>query len=107
MECLAHELGHAMADDVQRDNQHSFRDFSTGEMEEQAYFVQHIVSQHLKDNFKQPDIQDDNLGQNVLTMSWDRENQYTNAGRVFETALENTGSARKGIALKALDQRLG
>lgn len=103
---LAHELGHAIADDVQRENRHSFRDFSTGEMEEQAYFVQHIVSQHIKDNLKQPGVRDENLGQDVLKMSWDRANQYTNAGRVFEGALANDPNERKGIALKALDQRL-
>ncbi len=104
---LAHELGHAIADDIQRENGHSFKDFSTGEMEEQAYFIQHIVSQHLKDNLKQPGVQDETLGQDTLKMSWDRANQYKTAGRVFEEAITNTVSERKGIAIKVMDQRLG
>lgn len=104
---LSHELGHAIADDVQKENGHSFRDFSSGEMEEQAYFIQHIVSQHIKDNLKRPDVQDESLGQNVLKMSWERANQYTNASKVFEEALSQTTDERKGISLKALDQKLG
>lgn len=104
---LAHELGHAMADDLQLQNGHSHKDFSAGEQEEQAYFIQHIVSQHLKENLKRPDVQDENLEQDVLKMSWDRAVQYTNAGKVFDEALANTASERNGIALKALDQRLG
>lgn len=103
---LAHELGHAMADDLQRENGHSFRDFSSGEMEEQAYFVQHVVSQHIKENLGRPDVHDEVLGQDVLKMSWDRANQYTNAGSVFEKALASDPGGRKAIVLKALDQRL-
>lgn len=104
---LAHELGHAMADDLQLQNGRSHKDFSAGEQEEQAYFVQHIVSQHLKDTLNRPDIRDEDLGQDILKMSWDRATQYTKAGKVFEEALANAPDERKAIALKALDQKLG
>lgn len=88
---LSHELGHAIADDVQRENGHSFKDFSMDEMEQQAYFVQHIVSRYVKDNISSPDVKSDDLGEDVLKMSWDRANQYTNAGKTYETALETAG----------------
>lgn len=104
---LGHELGHAIADDVQRENGHSFKDFSSAEMEEQAYFVQHIVSQHLKNDVKTPKVQDKDLGQDVLQMSWNRATQYTKAGTVFESALAHSANEREAIILEALDQRLG
>lgn len=103
---LAHETGHAVADDIQRENGHSFRDFSTGEMEEQAYFLQHIVSGYLKDNLQRPDVKDADLGQDVLKMSWDRAEQYTNAGKVFESALETPVDVRQKTIMATFDQRL-
>jgi hypothetical protein len=104
---LAHELGHAIADDIHIENGRSSKNYSGGEHEEQAYFVQHIVSKHLKDNLPPPDVQDENLGQDVLKMSWDRATQFTNAGRVFEEALTkaNIPNERGAAVIKALDQR--
>lgn len=104
---LAHELGHAMADDLQLQNGHSHKDFSSAEQEEQAYFVQHIVSQYLKDNLSRPDVRDEDLGQSILKMTWDRAIQFTKAGRLYMEALEEPTHKRTAIALKALDQRLG
>lgn len=103
---LAHEVGHAMGDDLQRQNGRSYKDFSPGEHEEQAYFVQHIVSQYLKDHLNRPDVRDEDLGQDTLTMSWERATQYTNADKVYKTALASPPDERQRIALKALDQRL-
>lgn len=104
---LGHEAGHAIADDIQREHGHSFRDFSAGEMEEQAYFVQHVVSGYIKDNLKHHDLKDENLGQNILKMSWDRATQYTNAGIVVADAVAAPFNERKEITFRALDQRLG
>lgn len=104
---LAHELGHAIADDIHIENGRSSKNYSGGEHEEQAYFVQHIVSQHLKENLNHPDVQDEDLGQDVLKMSWDRAAQFTNAGKAFEEALTNANIPveRKSAVMAALDQR--
>jgi len=45
---LAHELGHAIADDYQREAGHDFETNPTHMIETQAYLVQNIVYQHLK-----------------------------------------------------------
>lgn len=103
---LAHEVGHAIADDIQKENGHSFKDFSEGEMEEQAYFVQRIVSQYLKEKPEFANVPDEDLGQDSLTMSWDRANQFTNANKVYEQALATSTIERSRIALKALDQKI-
>lgn len=102
---LSHELGHAIADDIQRENGRSFKDFSMDEMEEQAYFVQHIVSRYIKDNINTPAIRNDDLGDDTLKMSWERAAQYTNAGKTYETALEKAPDERQQVTIKALDQR--
>lgn len=100
---LAHEVGHALADDMQRQNGHSFRDFSVPEMEEQAYFVQAIVSRHIRDLGK---LSKDDVGENTLTMSFEREAQYTKASDLFEQALGTTDAVtRRNIILHALDNK--
>lgn len=45
---LAHELGHAIADDYLRESGHSYRDTPVHMIETQAYLVQHIVYDALK-----------------------------------------------------------
>jgi oligoendopeptidase F len=104
---LAHELGHAIADGIHIENGRSSKNYSGAEHEEQAYFVQHIVSQYLKENLKHLDVQDEDLGQDVLKMSWDRAVQFTNAGKIFEEALTNANmpAKRKSVIMAALDQR--
>lgn len=103
---LAHELGHAIADGIQQENGHSFRDFSMSEMEEQAYFVQKIVSQHVRTKFSEPHLRDSDLGEDVLSMSWERAIQFANAGTVYEKAVNETGQVRSDIVIQALDQRV-
>lgn len=99
---LAHELGHAIADDIQREHDRSFKDYSQSEMEEQAYFVQHIVSNYVRRIF--PDLDADSVGENTLTMSFDRASQFTKAEEAYDRALECEGS-RKQIIGSALDQK--
>jgi len=103
---LAHELGHAIADDVQRENGLSFRDFTNTEMEEQAYFVQSIISKHLKDSAIDIALNDDDLGQNTLTMSWERAAQFTNAGNNFHNALSAPVEQRTELTLNALGKKV-
>lgn len=43
---LAHEIGHAIADDIQLNNDLTHEDFTDDQLEEQAYFVQSIVSHY-------------------------------------------------------------
>jgi hypothetical protein len=54
---LAHELGHAIADDYTREAGHSYRDTPQHLGELQAYFVQHIVYDHLA-RHRNPEIAD-------------------------------------------------
>jgi oligoendopeptidase F len=100
---LAHELGHAMADDVQRENGHCFRDFSSEEMEGQAYFVQRIVSRHVKE--AAPDLEDQDLDENVLTMGFERAAAFAQAGKLFNQALSEASVRRVELVGVALDQR--
>lgn len=104
---LAHEVGHALADRAQADNGHGFKNFSTDAMEGQAYFVQHIVAQYMKDTLGRiPELEDARLGQGVLTMSWDRANQFTAAGDDVARAAREP-PARRAMAIRhALDQTM-
>ena len=43
---LAHEIGHAIADDIQREKGLTHKDFTSDQQEEQAYFVQSIMSHY-------------------------------------------------------------
>lgn len=80
---LAHELGHAIADDLQREKGYSFRDFTSGQMEEQAYFVQSIISRYTGQNSPENDPK----SVSDLKISWQRACQYKNANENFEHAL--------------------
>ncbi len=43
---LAHEIGHAIADDIQQEKGLNHKDFTSDQQEEQAYFVQSIFSHY-------------------------------------------------------------
>lgn len=43
---LAHEIGHAIADDIQQEKGLTHKDFTSDQQEEQAYFVQSIISHY-------------------------------------------------------------
>jgi len=100
---LAHELGHAIAGDVQKENGHSFRDFSNDEMEQQAYFTQHVVSQYLREHFSEEPVQDTDLGEDVLKMSWERANQFKSAKVTLDDCLQAPSSERSLKVIQALD----
>ena len=102
---LAHELGHALADDIQQENGRSFRDYSWDEQEQQAYFVQHIVSRHLTETLGHDELSSQDVGDDVLKMSWERAAQYSTAGQVFDSALQQGTDTRRHTITYALDQR--
>lgn len=102
---LAHELGHAIADDLQRSNGRSFRNFSQSELENQAYFIQHIVSRYVREKLGELELTDDDLGEDILKMSWDRAQQFQNAKVPFEKALKLAAESRIPVVVAALDQR--
>lgn len=54
---MAHEIGHAIADDIQRENGHSYKTNPEHLQETQAYFTQHILYNHLKQS-DDPSIRD-------------------------------------------------
>jgi hypothetical protein len=101
---LAHELGHAIADDVQRERGMSFKDFSSDEMEQQAYFVQQIVSKYLKDNLTQPNLQNKDLGDKLSEMSSERIAQFTKAANDLGAAFNTPPERRMGMTLDVLAQ---
>lgn len=92
---LAHELGHALADDIQRENGKCFRDFSVDQLEQQAYFVQSIVGHHL--NGAAPEIENSKIAQ-----SWQRAVAQGGAQNLFKEAMITEGHGRTQKILEAL-----
>ena len=88
---LAHELGHAIADDAQREKGVSFRDFTSDQMEEQAYFVQSIISHYTGQNSPENDPE----GDSFIKISWQRACQYKNANENFEHAMSLNSQLRR------------
>lgn len=80
---LAHELGHAIADDVQREKGVSFRDLTSDQMEEQAYFVQSIIAHYTGQISPENDPEDIS----AMKISWQRACQYKIANENFEHAM--------------------
>lgn len=102
---LSHELGHAIADDIQRENGHSFRDYSQSEMERQAHFVQHIVSSHLQDKY--PGITPQDLGEGLSEWSEARQSDYHCARQAFSRAASCEEPAQREVAvIQGLDQKM-
>ena len=96
---LAHECGHAMADDVYRGCGLTFRDFSWDETEHQAYFIQSIVENHITKN---PELQS-LLGSSVQQEMSERSlGQLTTARQIFNETSAMTLPERSARSFEAL-----
>ncbi|MEM9469782.1 MAG: hypothetical protein AAF988_06425 [Pseudomonadota bacterium] len=111
---LAHETGHAIADDLQREYGISFRDFiidnpedpnnPAPQLEKQAYFVQAIVERHLHEHGASYGIDYQNPDQDRLQSAW-REAVSGVANKTFARALAlNDPSERLQIVVAALTE---
>lgn len=96
---LAHELGHAIADDIQNENGRSFRDFSSDEAEQQAYFIQNIYSHY--SGTASPEAQTEHE-KSDMRISWERVNQYSSARAEFEKGLSINPAERESLIIRAL-----
>ena len=89
---LAHEIGHAIADDIQVERGLSHKDFSLDQQEEQAYFVQSIVSHYT--SIPSPEaLASDNLKSQFEKS--DRPKQFKAANNRFNV----------GLSMNSLEQR--
>lgn len=102
---LAHEVGHAIADDMQRERGLSFRDFSTDQLEKQAYFVQSAFQYYLHEHGSEYGIDYQTPAQDGLQTSWARAAQLKAADNTFQRALDITEpSERSGVIIAALTE---
>lgn len=99
---LAHELGHAIADDIQIENGRSYKDFTPAQAEEQAYFIQNIYARYTGLPSAETSYQDD-LEKGILKISWERACQYKNAWTEFEQALAMDPEGRKNRMIHVLE----
>ena len=94
---LAHELGHAIADNTQVENGKSFRDFSSDEMEQQAYLVQTIVVNAVaKQQENAPEVRG-KLGLSIVqnfNSESKRPEQVQSATHLYEQAVAKIGAER-------------
>jgi hypothetical protein len=95
---LVHELGHAIADDIQRESKKNFREFSSDELEEQAYLVQGIFSHYTKQSSPESLVASGQQDGEALGISWERAQQYKSADSTLKKALE-TGFHQRGAFL--------
>ena len=86
---LAHELGHAIADDIQRENGKTFRDFSWDEQEQQAYFVQSVLSHYTGLESSESIGLINRQAGKVYDISDRRLDQYKSANTAFLNALKS------------------
>lgn len=89
---LSHEIGHAIADDIQQEKGLSYKDFSVDQLEEQAYFVQSIIS-HYTGIPSPEDIAGDDLSKSRFAGS-DRPNQFKAANNRFNDGLSMSSGQR-------------
>ena len=101
---LAHEVGHAIADDIQREKGLSFRDFTTDQLEKQAYFVQSALQHYLHEHGSRHGIDYKNPEQDELQMSWARAAQLREANKTFQVALTLDPSQRAQAIISALSE---
>lgn len=97
---LAHELGHAIADDLQIQRGLSSRDYISAEAEEQAYFVQSIYTHFTGQPSSESTYIAEHKGE--LTNIWERAVQYGRAETRFEAALALPQSDREAAYIEAL-----
>jgi hypothetical protein len=98
---LAHELGHAIADEIQNERGKDFSDFTPAQAEEQAYFIQNIYSHYTGHPSTESACLDD-ANKGKLKASWTRVNQYGNAQVKFEKALSMGIEDRETLIEEAL-----
>ena len=103
---LAHELGHAIADDIQRENGRSYKDYTVDEMEHQAFFVQRIYSQYLREKLGMDARAADRvLDEDVSQMSSTRVAQFNKASAIYRDVFDEPSGKREVKIAAALDQR--
>jgi len=99
---LAHELGHAIADDLQQQSGLNFRDFSAPELEAQAYLVQRIFSHYTGQGSPESEAMISNSGKDRLAQEWDRAGQYQEASGFFDQILLSEPAIRSSMVVAAL-----
>lgn len=98
---LAHELGHAIADDIQHEHSKSFLDFTANECEEQAYFIQSLYTHYTGQQSSESEYLEEKKS-GVLKEPWDRANQYESSSTEFEKGLSMSPEQRHALFVSAL-----
>jgi len=101
---LAHELGHAIADDYQNDAGHSYKDNPKHMEETQAYFVQNIIYDHLK---KQDDPKIAKAAEQFSAMETASNIYDLNISLVAMDALKGLEQGKNIDAPAIFEERLG
>ncbi len=101
---LAHEVGHAIADDMQRDKELSFRDFDSNELEEQAYFVQRIFDNYIEQHGNKYGIDEKMPACDKMLTSWQRAVQSKLSNQTFERISKLPPALRSREITKVLSE---
>ncbi|MEZ0261016.1 MAG: GNAT family N-acetyltransferase [Alphaproteobacteria bacterium] len=101
---LAHELGHAVADDMQNKSGHSYRDNPQHMQEVQAYLVQSIVTQALRDN---PDPAIARAAQQHFSHEIGKQTAAFPVAEAAREALDNMSQGRPTDAASIMEAKLG
>lgn len=99
---LAHEVGHAVADDAQRQQGRTFRDFTPQQMEEQAYFVQSIVAAAVDPEFNKESAEGPPAATDRLSNTFNRQSQRLAAYTAFEQASLMSEQQREAFIVSLL-----
>lgn len=101
---LAHEIGHAIADDIQQEKGLTYKDFTSDQQEEQAYFVQSIISHYTGIPSPEALASDDLKSQFEGS---DRPKQFKAANNRFNDSLSMSSEQRHQQMTKALAGNFG